>query len=82
MSCITADHVLGISYSVRFNGVLISVWNRHGANEKSVQALKDVIMARISVAGAATASFYKKHSEHEGFGEAVAAAADAAGVEK
>ena len=69
------DHVLGVSYSVRPYNCHISVWNKHGANAASVAALEETIMERIEpeLKPAAGTYSYKKHSEHEGFAEAVAA---------
>jgi hypothetical protein len=59
---------------MRFNAVLISVWNRCGGNQKSVDALKDFIIKRLSPELRPTepkAYFYKKHSEHDGWAEII-----------
>lgn len=42
------DHVLGITSSVQFNSHLISVWNKKGDNERSVRALEQTILCRLS----------------------------------
>jgi len=70
------DHVLGVSTSVRFNSHLISVWNKSGSNMKSIKALEDTVIERLSPELRPTSSrsyFYKRHDEHEGFKDAVEA---------
>lgn len=68
------DHVLGVSTSVRFNSHLISVWNKSGSNEHSIKTLGETIIDRLSPelrpAGANT-YFYKRHSDHEGYRQAM-----------
>lgn len=70
------DHVLGVSTSVRFNSHLISVWNKLGANEKSIKVLERTILDRLSpdlrpTGSGSNAYFYKRHDENEGYQEAV-----------
>ncbi|KAE8149402.1 translation initiation factor eIF 4e-like domain-containing protein [Aspergillus avenaceus] len=70
------DHVLGVSTSVRFNTHLISVWNKLGSNERSIKALEQVILDRLSpelrpTGTGSNAYFYKRHDENEGFQDAV-----------
>lgn len=68
------DRVVGFSYSMRANSVLISVWNRLGSNKASVEALKDFIIERLSPELRPTEAknyFYKKHSEHAGWEDIV-----------
>ncbi|EEP78522.1 hypothetical protein UREG_03368 [Uncinocarpus reesii 1704] len=70
------DHVLGVSTSVRFKTHLISVWNKSGRNEKSIRALGDTIIERLSedLRPASTKSYYyKRHDEHDGFAAALEA---------
>ena len=70
------DDICGLSYSVRFNSVLITIWNRDGSNEKSINGIRDVVLEKLSpeLKPKDNAIFYKKHSEHAGFEEAVAKA--------
>ncbi|KAL4945838.1 hypothetical protein BDV06DRAFT_209156 [Aspergillus oleicola] len=70
------DHVLGVSTSVRFNTHLISVWNKLGGNEASVELLKETILKRLSpelrpVDAGTNSYFYKRHESNEGYKEAV-----------
>ncbi|PYH46343.1 eukaryotic translation initiation factor 4E [Aspergillus saccharolyticus JOP 1030-1] len=70
------DHVLGVSTSSRFNSNLISVWNKLGNNERSIKALEQTILDRLSpelrpTGTGSTAYFYKRHAENEGFTDAV-----------
>jgi len=73
---IPGDDLCGLSYSVRFNSVLIMIWNRDGSNQKSIDGIRDVVLEKISpeLKPKDSAIFYKKHSEHAGFDEAVAKA--------
>lgn len=62
------DHVLGISSSVRFNSHLISVWNKLGDNERSIKALEQTILERLSPELRPSGSHadgysYRRHSE-------------------
>ncbi|KAL1969308.1 hypothetical protein VTN77DRAFT_9500 [Rasamsonia byssochlamydoides] len=78
------DHVLGVSTSVRFNSHLISVWNKFGSNERSIKALENTIIERLSPELRPTGTnsyFYKRHEEHDGFRQAVEAAAGAAAAQ-
>lgn len=70
------DHVLGVSTSVRFNSHLISVWNKLGSNDRSIRALEQTIISRLSpelrpTGTSATSYFYRRHDENEGYQEAV-----------
>ena len=73
---ISGDDLCGLSYSVRFNSVLITIWNRDGSNQKSIDGIRDVVLEKLSpeLKPKDSAIFYKKHSEHAGFNEAVAKA--------
>jgi hypothetical protein len=74
LTSLPGDKVVGISYSMRFNTCLVSVWNRRGGNQKSVEALKDFLIERLSPELRPTdakAYFYKKHSDHADFAEIV-----------
>ena len=70
------DHLLGLSYSPRLYVAHINVWNKHGANVTAVEALKKVILDRLSaeLRPADKDVYYKKHSEHDGWEEAVQSA--------
>ncbi|KAK7540418.1 translation initiation factor eIF 4e-like domain-containing protein [Phyllosticta citricarpa] len=63
------DDICGISYSVRFNSHLISVWNRDCENTEGIEKLKKVVLDNISpeLALRDNQYYYKKHSDHTGF---------------
>ena len=63
------DDICGVSYSVRFGAVLITIWNRDGDNDEGKENVKDLILETISPVWTPLASqvYYKKHSEHSGF---------------
>ncbi|CRG83080.1 Eukaryotic translation initiation factor 4E type 3 [Talaromyces islandicus] len=69
------DHVLGVSTSTRFNSNLISVWNKHGFNEKSIRILENTILSRLSPelrpVPDSNSYFYKRHADREGYQEAI-----------
>lgn len=70
------DHVLGITTSVRFNANMISVWNKLGSNERSINILKETIINGLSphLRPANPAScVYKRHAETVGYQEAIEA---------
>ena len=73
---IQGDDICGLSYSVRFNSVLITIWNRDGFNKKSIDGIRDVVFEKLNptLKPKDNAVFYKKHSDHAGFEEAVAKA--------
>ncbi|KAL5366356.1 translation initiation factor eIF 4e-like domain-containing protein [Aspergillus floccosus] len=75
------DHVLGVSTSVRFNSHMISVWNKLGDNERSIKALEQTILDRLSpelrpAGSGANSYFYKRHEDNDGYHEAVRTASD------
>ena len=84
------DDICGVSYSVRFGSHLLAVWNRDASNEESVRAIKDVVLAELpeDLRPPPSHIYYKKHADHKGFSEAMAAskakaeAEDKAGKEK
>ncbi|KAL4888731.1 translation initiation factor eIF 4e-like domain-containing protein [Aspergillus ambiguus] len=70
------DHVLGVSTSVRFNSHMISVWNKLGSNERSIKALEQTILDRLSPelrpsGPGANSYFYKRHEDNDGYHQAV-----------
>lgn len=72
------DHILGLTYSPRLYQSHITIWNKYGNSAKSVELLKSVLLERLSpeLKPAEKDVYYKKHSEKEGWGEAVRAAKD------
>lgn len=72
---ITKDHVLGMSYSPRLYWGHITIWTKRGESFKSVEVLERMMLERLSPELRPRSSveyYYKKHSEHEGWEEAVA----------
>lgn len=63
----------GVSLSVRFNSNLITIWNRDGANQKSIDGILSVMLDKISLdlKPRDGSWYYKKHSAHAGFNEVV-----------
>ncbi|KAI9683858.1 MAG: hypothetical protein M1829_004192 [Trizodia sp. TS-e1964] len=73
-ACDKGDDICGVSLSIRFTSNLITIWNRDGANRKSVDAVRDVVLAGLSerLRPRPESFWYKLHSEHAGFDEVIA----------
>lgn len=74
MRCTERDHILGISYSPRLYVAHISIWTKQGANRQSIEALQKTVVSRLSPELQPKSEmdyYYKKHSQHEGWEEAV-----------
>ncbi|KAI9816864.1 MAG: hypothetical protein M1827_001509 [Pycnora praestabilis] len=78
------DDICAIGMSIRFNSNLITIWNRRGDNQKSIDAILALVLENISPAlkPKETHYYYKKHSEHQGYAEAIAKAKAAAEKKK
>lgn len=66
-----------MTLSVRFNSDLISIWTRDGSNQKTIDGILSVMLAKLSPNLAPNDKsnyYYKKHSEHKGYDEVVAKA--------
>lgn len=74
------DDLCGMSLSVRFNSNLITIWNRDGTAQKTIDGILAVVMKELSpeIMPKEGSYYYKRHSEHAGFNEVVSKAAEAA----
>lgn len=78
------DDICGLTFSVRFKSNLISIWNRDGSNQQSIDNILSVVLDKLSPDLKPSTNtdkkeyYYKKHSEHAGFEEVVAGAKEAA----
>ncbi len=63
------DDICGISLSVRFNSMLIQVWNRDGEHKEGIERIERTVMEGLSeeLRPREGTYYYKKHSEHAGF---------------
>ena len=63
------DDICGISYSVRFNSILITIWNRDCENQEGIDRLKQTVLESLpdELQLPERSYYYKKHSEHAGF---------------
>ncbi len=74
-----------MSYSPRLYWAHLTVWTKKGGNPRSIDVLERTILERLSPdlrPRAAGEYYYKKHSEHEGWKEAVGEAATNAQTEE
>ena len=64
------DDICGVSLAVRFNSMLVQIWNRDGAHEAGVERVLQTILQGVSedLRPREGSYYYKKHSEHAGFG--------------
>lgn len=74
------DDICGVTYSARFNSNLITIWNRDGSNQKSIDNILATVLEKISpeLKAKEGSYYYKKHSEHAGYDEVVGAAKERA----
>ncbi|MCJ1363566.1 hypothetical protein MMC16_002673 [Acarospora aff. strigata] len=74
-----ADDICGLSLTTRFTSNLISIWHRNGTkeNQKSIDGILDVVRQELPehLKPKEGSFYYKRHEEHAGFKEVVAAAA-------
>ncbi|MCJ1224307.1 hypothetical protein MMC12_000952 [Toensbergia leucococca] len=77
------DDLCGMSLSARYGANLITIWNRDGSNQKSIDGIIAVVRDKISpgLMPKEGMYYYKKHSEHAGFGAVIANAKDAKDAE-
>ena len=70
------DDLCGLSLSIRFNSNLLTIWNRDGAATETISGILSVILSKISpeLRPKEGSYYYKKHSEHASFNDAVAKA--------
>ncbi|KAI4155068.1 MAG: hypothetical protein LQ340_001247 [Diploschistes diacapsis] len=70
------DDLCGLSLSIRFNSNLITIWNRDGAAQGTIDGMLATILAKISpeLRPKDGSYYYKRHSEHASFNDAVAKA--------
>lgn len=64
------DDICGVSYSVRFNSMLITIWNRDGDHEAGKQRILETILREVPaelIPRRDDLYYYKKHSLHAGF---------------
>ena len=75
---ILGDDLCGVSLSIRFNANLITIWNRNGANQKTIDGILAVVLEKIdpSLKPKEGSYYYKKHSEHAGYSDVVGKAGD------
>jgi len=66
------DDICGVSLAVRFNSVLVQVWNRDAGHEAGVKGVLECVLGGLSegLVPREGAYYYKKHSEHAGFAAA------------
>ncbi len=62
--------------SIRFNSNLVTIWNFDRNNQKSIDAILALVLEELpeDIKAKDISYFYKKHSDHQGFDEAIAAA--------
>jgi hypothetical protein len=64
------DDICGVSYSVRFNSMLITIWNRDGDHEAGKNRILETVLREVPehlVPKRSDLYYYKKHSSHAGF---------------
>ncbi|KAK4505535.1 hypothetical protein PRZ48_003498 [Zasmidium cellare] len=64
------DDICGVSLGVRFNSMLVQIWNRDGDHEAGIQRILKTVVEGISeeLKPKEGSYYYKKHNEHAAFG--------------
>ncbi|KAK4546350.1 hypothetical protein LTR36_002027 [Oleoguttula mirabilis] len=72
------DDICGVSLGVRFNSMLVQVWNRDGEHQEGIDAISETVLENLSeeLRPREGSYYYKKHSEHSGFAVPLAAGAE------
>ena len=68
------DDICGISLGVRFNSMLVQIWNRDGEHTEGVERILSTVLENLSpeLKPREGSYYYKKHSEHAGFAAQIA----------
>ena len=76
----SGDDICGATFSARFHSHLITIWNRDGSNQLSIDNILATVMEKINpeLKPKEGSYYYKKHSEHAGYEESVAGAKESA----
>ena len=63
------DDICGISLGVRFNSMLVQIWNRDGDHKAGVESVLETVLENLSqeLRPREGSYYYKKHNEHAGF---------------
>ncbi|KAI9655911.1 MAG: hypothetical protein M1831_004756 [Alyxoria varia] len=63
------DDICGVSLRPRFASTLVTIWNRDGNNQKGIDKIWNTVVEGLpqEFKPKEGQSYYKKHSEHEGF---------------
>lgn len=63
------DDICGVSLSVRFNSMLVQIWNRDAEHEEGIQRIKESVLEGVSeeLRPREGSFYYKRHNEHAGF---------------
>ncbi|EME47353.1 hypothetical protein DOTSEDRAFT_69325 [Dothistroma septosporum NZE10] len=64
------DDICGVSLGVRFNSMLVQIWNRDGDHEAGTERIAKTVLEGLSeeLKPREGCYYYKKHNEHAGFG--------------
>ncbi|KAF1815215.1 translation initiation factor eIF4e [Eremomyces bilateralis CBS 781.70] len=63
------DDICGISLSVRFTSMLVSIWNRDADHKEGVDGILKTVLDQLpeDLVVKESSYFYKRHSDHSGF---------------
>ncbi|KXS96010.1 hypothetical protein AC578_3917 [Pseudocercospora eumusae] len=72
------DDICGVSLSVRFNSMLVQIWNRDAEHQAGVDQVLQTVFDGLSpgLKPRDGSYYYKRHNEHAGFGKDPAPAGD------
>ncbi|PSK43052.1 Eukaryotic translation initiation factor 4E type 3-A [Elsinoe australis] len=63
------DDICGVSLSVRFNSILVQIWNRDAEHKEGVDKILETVLEGLpgELKPRDGSYYYKKHAEHAGF---------------
>ena len=63
------DDICGISLGVRFNSMLVQIWNRDGEHKEGIDEILATVLENLSeeLRPREGSFYYKRHNEHAGF---------------
>lgn len=78
------DDICGVSLSVRFTSILISIWNRDAGHDEGVKKILETVLGSLKpeLVPRENSYYYKPHNEHAAFGGGGEAAKQGSSADK
>ncbi|KAK5117828.1 hypothetical protein LTR85_008803 [Meristemomyces frigidus] len=75
------DDICGVSLGVRFNSMLVQIWNRDGEHQEGIEGILETVLGNLSeeLRPREGSFYYKRHCEHAGFAVPAASGTESGG---